>query len=215
MILHDRSLKGIGPFGVAFCGELIEQGFIDQIAFGAIGQEESPTVNLVELVLDADRRSEAAKEETSGGENSPGGAKQSGEVCVVACKVEHGAADDQVGERVWERQCFDRLAMEIACGQIGSEDRGEVACACYRFRVFIGGEHFEALLQKVNEIAPATAAGVEDTHAGRDAATEYLVEEIDVDLSELLHEAGRDHLSMLFLWLPEVRVRTRESGFRD
>lgn len=210
MILNDRSFEGIGPSGVEFCGESIEQGFIDQIAFRAIRQEESATIDLVELVLDADRRGKAAEEETAGSEHTPCGAKQGGEVCVVAGKVEDGAADDHIGECIWKRHRFYRLAVEIAGGEIGSEDRGEATSAGDCFRVFIDREDFKALSQEINEIAPTTAADVEDAHAGRDPATMYLVKEIDVDLTKLLHKAKRVHLSMLFLWLPEVRVRPRK-----
>lgn len=164
----------------------------------------------MELVFDPDRRRKAAEEETAGSEHTPCGVKQGGEVCVAAGKVEDGAADDHIGECIWKGHRFYRLAVEIAGGEIGSEDRSEASSAGDRFWVFVDREHFEALLQEINQIAPATAADVEDAHAGRDSATMYLVKEIDVDLTKLLHKARRVHVSMLFLWLPEVRVRSRE-----
>ena len=52
-------------------------------------------------------------------------------------------------------------------------------------RVRVGAVDFVAFPEEVDEVPSAAAAGVDDTHSGRDAPLEELVEEVDVDLAEL------------------------------
>ena len=49
----------------------------------------------------------------------------------------------------------------------------------------IACKYAAAFSQEIHKIASEAAAGVEDAHAGRDAAAEELIEEVDVDLAEL------------------------------
>ena len=49
----------------------------------------------------------------------------------------------------------------------------------------VDAEDVVAVPEEVDEIAPAAAAGIDDTHAGRDSSTQELIEEVDVDLAEL------------------------------
>ena len=50
----------------------------------------------------------------------------------------------------------------------------------------------------VSQVSAGAAAGVEDSRAGRNAAAEELVEEVDVDLAELFRdgESSIRHLSL-------------------
>src|SRR5262245_29417819 len=57
-------------------------------------------------------------------------------------------------------------------------------------RVGVGTVDFIPFAKEVDEVTPAPAAGVEDAHAGRDAAAQELIEEINVDGAELLGEGG-------------------------
>ncbi len=52
----------------------------------------------------------------------------------------------------------------------------------------VRGVNFVAFPQKVNEISTGTASAVQDSHSGCDAALQKLIEEIDIDLTELLLE---------------------------
>ena len=52
-------------------------------------------------------------------------------------------------------------------------------------RICVDGEYVAALSQEVDEIAAGTAPCVEDAHRRRDVSAQKLIEEVDVDLTEL------------------------------
>ena len=57
-------------------------------------------------------------------------------------------------------------------------------------RLLIDGADVVALADEVTDIAAFATAGVEDFHAGLDAAPEHLIDEVDVGVAELLLERG-------------------------
>ena len=63
-------------------------------------------------------------------------------------------------------------------------------------RIRVHAEDFVAFPEQIDQIASVPAARVEDPHPGRDTATKQLIEEIDVDLSELLLKIG--HCARIF-----------------
>jgi len=137
-------------------------------------------------VLHADGGGETAEEKTSGLEDSPEAAQHGFKVLVVAREVENGAAEDEVDEGVLEGQCLDGLDAEVRRRKSGREGCGERACGVDRSGILVYAEDLASLAQKVDEIAPEAAARIEDTHSGMDAATEKLIEEVDINGAELL-----------------------------
>ncbi len=95
---------------------------------------------------------------------------------VVMGEVEDGTDDDEVEGVVFKRHRLDRFAAEIFFGQVC----GELANLAYGFGVFIYSTNLVAFMQKIREVAPTTAAGIQDAHGGRNAALEDLIDEIDV-----------------------------------
>lgn len=108
------------------------------------------------------------------------------EVLVVAGEVEDGVAKDCVEGGGGKGEGLDGFDAEVTGREVWSEG----ADICDGDRVLVCGEDFVAFVEEVDEIAASSAAGVEDPHAGGDVAAEELVEEVDVDLTELLLEGG-------------------------
>ena len=52
-------------------------------------------------------------------------------------------------------------------------------------RIRVQREDLAAFAQQMNQVAPVTAAGVENPHARQDIPTQYLIEDVDIDLPEL------------------------------
>ena len=66
------------------------------------------------------------------------------------------------------------------------QGRGQLAHFGDRHGVPVDGADVEAVLQQIDEIAAAAAAGVQYPHAANDAAAQELVEQVDVDCAELI-----------------------------
>ena len=188
LILNDGGLQRIEQLAAQIVGEPNEKSLIDEIAFDAVGGEEAAAVDA--LVLHADGGGEAAEEEAAGFEDSPDIAQHSGEVLVVAREVEHGAAEHDVGEGVWEGHGFDGLDAEVVGRERRCEQGGEGADALDGNRVFVYAEDFASLAQKIDEVAAEAAARVDDAHARGYVAAQKLIEEVDVDSAELLLKGG-------------------------
>lgn len=192
LVLDEGGFDGVEEVCAEFAGEREQQGFIDEVAFGAIGEQVVASGDVYELGFDADGGGKAAEEEAIGLECAPGAQEHGAEVFVVAGEVEHGAAEDDVGEGGWEGETLQRFGAEVGGGQGGRELRGESADVIHGLRVGVRGEDFVALAEQVDEVATGAAAGIEDAHAGDDAAAQKLIEEIDIDLAELLFECGHE-----------------------
>jgi hypothetical protein len=80
---------------------------------------------------------------------------------VTAREVKHSAGEDEVGECVWKGHLFYGLHAEIVCGKSRREGCGEAARALNRVRVRIHAEYLIPLPEKVDQVAPGTAARIE------------------------------------------------------
>ena len=107
------------------------------------------------------------------------------EVRVIACEVQDGAAEHDVGEPIGERHLLDGLDTEVGLGKRRREPPGDGTHRRERAGIGVDAEDLEAVPEEVDEVAAAAAAGVEDAHARRDASAEQLIEDVDVDLAEL------------------------------
>ena len=107
------------------------------------------------------------------------------ELLVARGEMEHGAADDAVGQGIRERHRFDRFVAKIFGRKRRGQRCGEAAGCVESVWIGIGGKDFKAVPEQVYEIAAGTAPGIEDTHPGGDAPAEELIEQVDVDVAEL------------------------------
>src|SRR5206468_3151184 len=130
----------------------------------------------------------AGEKEAARLEHAPHVAHHGPPLLLVAGKVEHCAADDDVEVAVGKRHLFDHADAEL----IGWHPPGDVAGELSHGRdghfTFVERGDVEAATKEVVEIAPMTAACVEDPHVDSDAAAQQLIEEIDVDFAELAAE---------------------------
>src|SRR6185436_2824297 len=97
------------------------------------------------------------------------------------------------GAGIVERHMFDRFDSKILSRKRGRERAREVADVLDGVRVRIRSINFVPFAQEIDKVAAGTASGIQDSHSGRDAAFQKLVEKIDVDLAELLLKRGRGH----------------------
>ena len=56
--------------------------------------------------------------------------------------------------------------------------------------VRVDGENFRAFAQQIDEVSTVAAPSVENAHAGRDIATQDLIENIDVNFPEQFLDIG-------------------------
>jgi len=188
LVLDDGGFEGVGEAGVELAGEVEEEGFVDEVAGGAVGELGAASFDWLDQVFDADGGGEAGEKDAVGFEGSPGVFEHGEEVAVVAGEVEDGAEEDYVELGVGEGHGFDGFVAEVGGGEVG----GELAGGGDGGGVGIGGVDLVVFAEEVDEIAAVAAAGVEDVHSGSDSAAEDLIEEVDVDGAELVVEGWHD-----------------------
>src|SRR5581483_2933335 len=118
--------------------------------------------------------------------HAPGAAKHGVEVLVIAREMQNGATDHHVGERIRKRHCLDRFDAEVLRGT-GCR---EAPHGRYRLRLRIRREDLVSFPEKVHEIAPEPAPRFEHAAPGGNAATQQLIEKVDIDLAELVLKGG-------------------------
>ncbi len=127
----------------------------------------------------------------------PRSAEHGLKVRVVARKMQDGVADHHIRERIIERHSLDGLDGKIRLRKRRRKPAGEGANALHRAHVRVNGVNFIPVPHEINNVSTGTAAGVQDSHSGRDAALQKLVEKIDVNLAELLLERRQGHIKNL------------------
>jgi hypothetical protein len=137
-------------------------------------------IDLLDLVFDPDARGEPAKEKTAGPKRSPGALQHGVEVLIIAREVENGTAQDAIRAGVGESHAFDSFDAKVG----GGKGVRKVAHRRDGARVGVRPKHVVALIQEIDKITSEAAAGVENGHAGHDAAAKDLVKEVDVYLAE-------------------------------
>lgn len=185
LVLNDGGLQGIDEFAFERFSEVQEKGFVDEIALGSVGREETPTSDRQVLLLHADGRGETAEQETARLEDAPCTVQHGFEVQVGGGKVKYGVEQNDVGEGVGERHGLDVLGAEVGGGKKRRKRGCEVSHFGDGFGIRIDAEDLIAFAEEIDEIATISAAGVEDAHSRTDVAAEKLVEEVDVDEAEV------------------------------
>jgi hypothetical protein len=115
----------------------------------------------------------------------PRAAEHSRELLVVGREMQHGAADHRVREGIREGHALDRLGAKVGRRKLRGETRRQPLHGGNRIDIQVDRKHLVASSEQVDEVAPRTAARVEDPHRRRQASTQQLVEEVDVDLAKL------------------------------
>jgi hypothetical protein len=189
VILNDRSLQGIDEHSLHPRGKGQEFLFVDEEPTLAVGHGEETVVQRDEIHADA--RTQAAEQQTAGAEDAPHFGNHGLKLFFATSEVKHGAADDYIREFVWKMHLFNAAYLKVLVWQSGVQRLGQFADMFDRGRVLVDGENLGALPQQIDEISAVTAPCIEDAHAGRDITSEDLIEDIDVNLSELVLEAWR------------------------
>jgi hypothetical protein len=83
-------------------------------------------------------------------------------VVIVAGEVEDGVANDDIGENVGERVCFDGFNPEV----LRRKMRRKPANGVDGLRIGIYGEDVVAFTEKVDDVPAAAAARIENFHPG-------------------------------------------------
>jgi hypothetical protein len=160
-------------------GEGEEIRFVDEIAFGTVGEEVAAAGDGDHAGFHADVRCEAAEKKAAWFQDAPGALEHVVKMGIVAGEVEDCATEDDVGEMVGERMGFEGLGTEPA----GRERGNRAGIGIHTMDVVVFAE-------EIGEVAAGATAGIEDTHARVDSAAKQLVEEINIDGAELLAQAG-------------------------
>ena len=108
---------------------------------------------------------------------------------IIPRKMEHGRTDHYVRETVGKRHSFNGANLKILRRQSRRQRCRELANVFNTFSILVHGKDLTALAKQMNQIAPVTAAGVEHAHSGRNVPAQDLVEDININLSELLLNA--------------------------
>ncbi len=85
---------------------------------------------------------------------------------------------------------------KLSGGRAGASDRANCRDCVNRTRIRVHAKYLVTLPEQIDQITPVPTAGVEDSHPGGDASAQELIEQVDVDLSELSLEIG--HWAKIF-----------------
>jgi hypothetical protein len=144
------------------------------------------------VTFETDAGSQTREEQAARRQHPPHLTQHRRERPFVAREMEHGAADDRVGRlvRPWER--LDRRLLNLIRGQGRIQRLRQLPHRANSGSIVIHGAHIEAVTQKEQQIASASAAGVEDAAAAIEPAAKQLIEKVDVYVAELaLNFIGR------------------------
>jgi hypothetical protein len=177
--------------------EVDQKRFVHQVALRTVRQQAAAARHGLYQMFHSNRGCEAAEKETAWFHDAPRAVYHSPKVIVISREVEYGAGDYDVGEGAREGRFFDGLRAKVAGWQSRRKRCGEAAYGLYGLQVRIDAKNLEAFPEEIDQVPAGATSGIEDAHAGQDTAAEELIEEVDIDLSELLLESGQGHLTMV------------------
>jgi hypothetical protein len=111
-------------------------------------------------------------------------------VIVVSGKVEDGVAEDDVGEPGGEGDPLCWLHAKVVLGEVRRQLGGEAMNGLDGSGIRVYCEDFATGLKDIDEVAARPAPDIKDPHAPSNAPAEELVEQVDVDVSELRLQIG-------------------------
>jgi hypothetical protein len=115
-------------------------------------------------------------------------------VGLVSGEVENGAADDDIGGVIWKAAGFHCFLPEVRERKLRGKPLGEGSHGADGIRVGIDGVDPVGVAKEEDEVASMAAACVQHGHSRADSATEELIEEVDVDLSEERWKVGHGEI---------------------
>jgi hypothetical protein len=195
LVLNDGRLQGVGQLPAEIFGKADQKRFVDQIAFGTVGQSESPADKTPDLVFHSNRGCKTAEHEAARFQDPPSAAQHSVKLIVITREVKYSAADNHVGKMIREGHMFQGLSPKVVCGDSRRDGSGKSARGRDGLRVRIDAKNLVPRSEEVMHIATETAARIEDFHAGHDAAAQELIEQVDIDLAELLSKGRQSAIS--------------------
>ena len=110
------------------------------------------------------------------------------ELGVIAREMQDRAADDDVGKAFRERERLEWLDTEIFCRELWGVPCGQAVNLGNGIGVLVRPERLVAGAKEIDQVAAVAATGVEHGIARGDATAERLVEQIDVELTELIRQ---------------------------
>src|SRR5271165_289957 len=107
--------------------------------------------------------------------------------------MQNRATQHQVGKGIRKGHVLDGFDSEVARWHSRTGQFAETPERRDGPRIGVSAEDIVSLLaghaEKIGQVAAVTAARVENSHAGLDAAPQELVEKVDIDLAKLLDES--------------------------
>lgn len=161
--------------------EVVEEFGVGEVALASIEVAGEAAADGFDLVFDADGGGKAGEEDAARFDEAEEVFEHALEFFVVAGEMEDGVADDEVEGGVFEGHRADGFDAEVLFGQV----RGELAEFVDGVGIDVDRGDVEALGEEEADVAATAAAGIEDAHAGGDAAAHQHVEEIDVGAFKL------------------------------
>src|SRR6202051_4401238 len=113
LILYHSCLQRVFQLTTQLPCQFEQQWLIDEVTLGSIWQMEAASCYALDLVLDSNRRCEAAEKKAAWFQDPPSAVQHGMEVIVAAGEMEHRAADHKVGKAVWKGHCFDRFLAKV------------------------------------------------------------------------------------------------------
>jgi hypothetical protein len=109
----------------------------------------------------------------------------------VTRKVQHGAADYDIGKVTGKIHLFDWPHTKVARRQVWRELRCQGAHVLDSFGVSVYSEDLASFTQKMDEVSSIAATSVKHTHSGRDVSSQDLIEDVNINLPELILHVHR------------------------
>jgi hypothetical protein len=112
---------------------------------------------------------------------------------VIAGKVEHCTTNREVGKAGGKRYGLDRLHSKVLRRQVRRQHCRHTAEVGHAAGIQIHAKHLVSLAQEIDQVPAGATARIQNPHTRNDAASQQLIEEVDVDVTELLAKVGRGH----------------------
>ena len=173
LVFNDGGFEGIDGGEALLIFDVVEEGGVGEVAFAAVEGAVATASEGFDLVFDADGGGEAGEEDAAGFEEAEEVFEHGLEVGVVGGEVEDRVADDDVEGGVGEGEVFNRGQVEFFGWKIGD-----------RLGMDVDGGDVVTFVDEVVDVATGAAAGVEDAHAGLDAASQDLVNQVNICVAQ-------------------------------
>lgn len=193
IVLHEGGFQRIDEDSVELICEAQQRRLIHKKPFRTIGNAIDISPQLFKVHANAG--TQTAEEHSAGFDHAPEFFEHSQKVLIVARKVQYGGAEHHIGKTLREGHLFDPSDLKIFAGQSRAKRSRKLTYVLNRGGFFVDSEDVASAAQQVDQVATITASGIEHDHSGRNVAAQNLIEEVDVDLTELFLKIQRNLFS--------------------